>query len=131
MPGKFHGQRNLVSYIVHGVTKSWPRLNTSANTVKGFSIVYEEVANVFLKFPCFLRDPTDVGTLISRSSAFSKYSLYIWKLSIHMLLKPSLKDFEYKLPSLWNEFNCTILWTFFGMSLLWDWKVCAVILLKS
>ena len=117
--------------IVHGVAKSWPWLNTSANTVKGFSIVYEEVASVFLKFPCFFHDPTDIGTLISGSSAFSKYSLYIWKLSIHMLLKPNLKDFEHKLASIWNESNCTVLWTFFSMSLLWDWKVCDVMLLKS
>ena len=117
--------------IVHGVAKSWPWLNTSANTVKGFSIVYEEVASVFLKFPCFFHDPTDIGTLISGSSAFSKYSLYIWKLSIHMLLKPNLKDFEHKLASIWNKSNCTVLWTFFSMSLLWDWKVCDVMLLKS
>ena len=39
----------------------------------------------------------DVGNLISGSSAFSKPSLYIWKFSIHVLLKPSLKDFEYYL----------------------------------
>ena len=36
----------------------------------------------------------DVGNLISRSSAFSKSSLYIWKFLVHMLLKPRLKDFE-------------------------------------
>ena len=37
----------------------------------------------------------DVGNLISGSSPFSKSSLYIWKFSIHVLLKPSLKDFEH------------------------------------
>ena len=51
-------------------------------TVKGFSIVSEAEAYVFLKFSCFFYDPTDVGNLISVSSAFSKYSLYIWKSSI-------------------------------------------------
>ena len=61
-------------------------------TVKGFSIVNE--ADVFLGFPCFFYDLTDVGSLISGSSAFSKPSLYIWKFSVHILLKPSLKDFE-------------------------------------
>ena len=30
----------------------------------------------------------------SVSSAFSKSSLYVWKFSIHVLMKPSLKDFE-------------------------------------
>ena len=52
--------------------------------VKGFSVVNE--ADVFLEFSCFLYDPTDVGNLISGSSAFSKSSLNIWKFSIQVLL---------------------------------------------
>ena len=60
-------------------------------TVKGFSTVSE--ADVFLEFPCFLYEPVDVGNLVSDSSAFSKPSLFIWKLLVHRLLKPSLKDF--------------------------------------
>ena len=48
------------------------------HTDKGFSIVNEGEVNVFLKFPCFLYDPVDVGNLISGSSAFWKSSLYIW-----------------------------------------------------
>ena len=68
------------------------------HTVKGFGIVNE--ADVFLEFPCFLNDnPTDVGSLISDSSAFSKSSLYICKFLVHILLKPSLKDFEHYLAS--------------------------------
>ena len=49
------------------------------HTVKGFSIVNEEEVNVFLKFSCSFYDPTDIGNLISGSSAFSKSSLNIWK----------------------------------------------------
>ena len=64
--------------------------------VKDFSII-KEAEDVFLEFPCFFCDPTDIGKLISGSSAFSKSSLYIWKFSIHILLKPSLKDFEHYL----------------------------------
>ena len=60
------------------------------HTVKGFSIVNEAEVDVFLEFPCFLYDPTDVGSLISDSPAFSKPSLYIWKFLVHVLLKPSL-----------------------------------------
>ena len=63
--------------------------------VKGFSVVNEAVVDVFLEFPCFFYDPTNDGNLISGSSAFSKSSLYIWKFSVHVLLKPSLKDFEH------------------------------------
>ena len=62
------------------------------HTVKGFSAVNE--TEDFLQFPCFFNDPKDVGNLISGSSVFSKFSLYIWKLSVHVLLKHSLKDFE-------------------------------------
>ena len=68
------------------------------HTVKGFNIVNEVKLDVFLQFRCFLRDPMNVGNLISGSSAFSP-SLYIWKLLVHVLLKPSLKDFEDYLAS--------------------------------
>ena len=53
----------------------------------------------FLEFSCFLDDPTDVGNLISGSSAFSKSSLYIWKFTVHILLKPGMEDFEHDLVS--------------------------------
>ena len=62
------------------------------HTVKAFSIVNE--ADVFLEFPCFLHDPVNVGNLISGSSASSKPSLHSWQFLVHILLKPSLKDFE-------------------------------------
>ena len=70
------------------------------HTVKGFSLVDEVKVDVFLEFPCFLYDPMDVGNLISGSSAFSKPSLYIWKSSVYILLKPSLKDFEHKMSAI-------------------------------
>ena len=60
--------------------------------VKDFSIVHEVEVDFFLKFSCFFDDPTDVGNLISGSSAFSKPILYIWKFSVHAPLKPTLKD---------------------------------------
>ena len=66
-------------------------------TVKGFSIVYEAEVDVFLEFSCFVYDPTDVGNLISGSSVFSKSCLNIWKFSVQILLKPSMKDFEHDL----------------------------------
>ena len=65
------------------------------NAVKGFSVVNEAEADVFLEFFCFFYDPMDVGNLISASSAFSKSSLNIWKFSVHILLKPSLENFEH------------------------------------
>ena len=71
--------------------------------VKGFSIVSKAEVDVFLEFPSFLYDATNVANLITGSSAFSQSSLYIWKFSVHTLLKPSLKDFEHYLASMWNE----------------------------
>ena len=82
------------------------------HTVTGFSVVSEAEVDIFLELSCFFCDPTDVGNFISGSSAFSKSSLYIWKFSVHVLLKPSLKDFEHYLASMWREINC-------GSLLLW------------
>ena len=62
--------------------------------VKDFGVVNKAEVDVFLEFSCFLYDPTDVGDLISGSSAFSKSSLNIWKFFVHILLKPSLENFE-------------------------------------
>ena len=55
--------------------KSFPQF-VVIHTVKGFRVVNEAIY-AFLKFLCFLYDPTNVDTLISGSSAFSKPSLYI------------------------------------------------------
>ena len=70
------------------------------HTVKGFSAVNKAEVDAFLEFSCFFYDPTDVGNLISGSPAFSKSSLYIWKFSVDVLLKPSLKGFEHYFASM-------------------------------
>ena len=90
--------------------------------VKCFSIDNEAEADVFLKFLCFLHDPMNVGNLTSGSSPFSKPSLYIWKLSVHRLLKLSSKGFEHCLASIWNEHNCTAVGTSLGIALIWGWN---------
>ena len=63
------------------------------HTVKGFGIVNKAEVDIFVELPCFFDDPTDVGNLISGS--FSKSSLNIWKLTVHVLLKPGLENFEH------------------------------------
>ena len=71
------------------------------HAVKGFSIVDEvEIETFFFETPLLFRDPTNVGNLISDSSAFSTFSLYIWKFLAHVLLKRRLKDFEHYLASI-------------------------------
>ena len=90
------------------------------HTLKGFSVVNQ--AEVFLEFFCFLYDPSYVGNLILGSSAFSKSSLNIWKFLVHVLLNPSLENFEHYFASVWDECNCVVVWTFFGIAFFGDWN---------
>ena len=69
------------------------------HTVKGFGIVIKVELDVFLELSYFFDDPADVGNLISGSSAFSKSSLNIWKVSVHVLLKLGLENFEHNFDS--------------------------------
>ena len=92
------------------------------HTVKGFSVVRDAEIDVFLELPCLLHDPTNAGNLVCGSSASSKPSLYVWNFFVHVLLKPSLRNFEHNLPSMWNECNYMVVSTSFGIALLWDWN---------
>jgi len=58
-------------------------------------IVNKAEIGVFRELSCFFDDPVDVCNLISGSSAFSKTSMYIWKFTVHVLLKPALENFEH------------------------------------
>ena len=69
------------------------------HTVEGFGIVKKAEIDVFLELSCFFEDPADVGNLMSGSSAFSKTSLNIWKITDHVLLKPGLENFEHYFTS--------------------------------
>ena len=107
LPGESHGQRILVGYKPwgHKELDMTERLNwTELNTVKGFGVIKAKVD--FLKFCCFFYDPTDIGNLISVSSAFLKSNLNIWKFLFHVLLKPRLENFEHYFASMWNEWDC-------------------------
>ena len=90
------------------------------HTVKGFGIVNKAEVGVFLELSCFFDDLADVSNLISGSSAFYKTSLNIWKFTVHVLLKPSLENFEHYITSVWDECNCMVVWAFFGIAFLWD-----------
>ena len=92
------------------------------HTVKGFGIVCKAEIDVFLQLFCFFNDLVDVGSLISGPSAFSKSNLNIWKFTVHILLKPSLKNFEHYFASMWDGWNCAVVWAFFGIAFLWDWN---------
>ena len=68
--------------------------------VKGFVVLNKAEVDVFLELSCFFYDPTDVGNLISDSSAFSISSLNIWKFMVYILLKPDVENFEHYLASM-------------------------------
>ena len=63
--------------------------------VKDFGLVNKAEIDVLLELYFFFNDQTDVGKLMSGSSAFSKTSLNIWKSMFHILLKPGLENFEH------------------------------------
>ena len=82
------------------------------HAVKGFSIVNEAEVDASQEFSFFLYNPMNVGIIISGSPAFSLFSLYIWKVLVHVLLKPCLNDFEHYFAGMWDEHCRTVVWTF-------------------
>ena len=75
---------------------------------------------VFLPRESQGRDLTDVGNLVSCSSAFSKTSLNIWKFTVLVLLKSGLENFEHYFACVWDECSYAVVWAFFGIAFLWD-----------
>ena len=73
------------------------------HTVKGFGIVYKAEKGVFLEFSCFSIIQWMLAIFISGSSAFSKSSWSIWKFTVHVLLKPGLKNFEHYFASMCDD----------------------------
>ena len=73
-------------------------------------------------FSVILYDPTNVGNLISGSSAFSKSILNIGKFLVQVLLNPSLENFENYFASEWDKCNSSIVSRLFGTAFIWDWN---------
>ena len=84
------------------------------HSVKGFTIVSENRSRWFSETSLLSPSSYECWQFHLWFSAFSKSRLYIWKFSVHVLLKCSLKDFEHNLARMWNECNCTVVWTFLG-----------------
>ena len=78
--------------------KNFPQF-FAIHLVKAFGTVNKAEVDVFLELSCLSDDPRDVDNLISGSSAFSKSSLSIWNFTVHVLLKPYLKNFEHYFAS--------------------------------
>ena len=80
------------------LSKNFPQF-VVVPVVKGFEVVNRAEIDVFLELSCFFDDASDVGSLTSGSSAFSKSSLNTWKFMVHILLKPGLESFEHYFAS--------------------------------
>ena len=87
MPWYSHILKNFPQYVV-------------IHTVKGFGVVNKTEVDYFLELSCFFSAPSDVGNLISGSSAISKSSMNIWKFTVHVLLKPGLENSEHYIASM-------------------------------
>ena len=74
------------------LSKNFPQF-VLIQTVKSFSIVNEIVIDFFfLKFPCFLYNPANVGNLTSSFPSFTKPKLGIWKFLVYIMLKLGMQD---------------------------------------
>ena len=87
------------------------------HTVKGFSTVNETEVDVFLEFPCLFYDPTDVGSLISGSSAFLKSSLFLWNLAWRIL---SITLLACEMSTIVQLFQHSLALPFFGIGMKTD-----------
>ena len=92
----YSGLENSMDYIIPGLSNSSTCLSDfHFYTVKGIGPVKKAEVDDFLELSHFFNDLTDVNNLISGSSAFSKYSLTIWKFTVRILLMSDLENFEH------------------------------------
>ena len=89
--------------------------------VKDLSIVNEAEVDDFLEFSWFFYDPRMLAIwslvpLPFLNPAWASGS------SVHVLLKPSLANFEHYFASVWDDCSCVVVWTFFCIAFLWDWN---------
>ena len=96
------------------------------HTLKGFSTVNETEVDGFwgVAIPLFFLSSNRCWQFDLWFLTFSKFSLYIWKFLVPVLLNlnSSLKDFEHYLISMWNKHNHVLVWAFFGLDLLSHWN---------
>ena len=104
--------------------KNFPEF-VMVHTVKGFGIVNKTEVDIFLELSCFFNDPTDVGNLISSSSAFSEYSwtsrssqfMYCWSLAWRIL---SITLLACEMNAIIWQFEHSLALPFFGIGMKTD-----------
>ena len=92
------------------------------HTVKGFLVVNETQVDSIFAIPLLFLWSSGGWQFDLWFLSFFYIQIFTWNFSVHILLKPTLKDFEHNLASMWNECNCTVIWAFFGIAFLLDWN---------
>ena len=72
--------------------KNFPQI-VVIHTIKGFGVVNKTEVDIFLELACLFYDPTDVGNLISGSSAFFKPALNILEVLSSRTVEAWLEEF--------------------------------------
>ena len=102
------------------------------HTVEGFGIVNKAEIDVFLELSAFsmIQRMLAIWSLVplpflksawTRIESWLNHSLTAW-ITVHVLLKPDLENFEHYFASVWDECNYAVVWVFFVIVFLWDWN---------
>ena len=92
------------------------------HTVNGFDIVNKAQVGVCLELSCFFFMIQRMLGIRSLVPLPFLNPVWIWKFSVHVLLKPGLEIFECYTPRLWDECNYEVVWALFGIAFLRDWN---------
>ena len=90
------------------------------HTVKAFDTVNKAEIDVFWNSLAFSMIQWMLA--IWSLAPLPKFSLNIWKFTVHILLKAGLETFEHYFASMWDECNCVVVWAFFGTAFLQNWN---------
>ena len=91
------------------------------HTVRGFNIVNEAEIDVFLELSCFLMTQQMLTIWSLVPLPFLKPA-WTSQFSVHVPLKPHLKNCEHYFASMWDECNYVVIWRLSGIAFLWDWN---------
>ena len=86
-----------------------------------YRVFSEKEVEVSLELICYFCDPANGDNLSSGSSDVSKPTLNTWNFSVHVKLKPSMKNFKHNFISIGDKHNCVVISTFFSPTLLGKW----------
>ena len=101
---------------------SWPRNRTGVSCTAGRFFTNWAIKEAqWSRSKCFLWNSLALSMIQWMLAIWSLVPLpflNIWKFLVHVLLKPSLMDFEHYHARIWNKCDCMVVGTFLGIVLL-------------